>query len=420
MNYFTKEALKVPDLDQKVAMIALQQGTTDDNFRRSLAKRAPDNMNDLQERAGKYIKAEESLRKSQNNQGPNTNFKKRGNDAEYNAENKYARKDDDKKSPAKKKLGPRFTEYARLNAPRSQILLEIEKDESVRWPKPIRTDPEKRNKDLYCRFHKDTGHKTDDCRQLKDEIEFLIRRGKLSKFTKDGDKNYRDNDSRGRDNDDKRTQPRGPVINVISGGPTAAGTSSNWRKAYAREVMSIVREPPKRVKIDYAMAFDNVDIEKVKFPHDDPLVITPVIGNSSVKRVLVDNGASVDILFYDAYEKMGYSDTQLTPSDMPIYGFNNVETKIEGMIQLPVTMGTEPRQATCMLNFLVVKASSTYNAILGRTGIHAFKAIPSTYHMKIKFPTRNGIGEELGDQKMARSCYTGALRSGGTGGKCCP
>ena len=116
---------------------------------------------------------------------------------------------------------------------------------------------------------------------------------------------------------------------------------------------------------------------------------------------------------------MEYSDTQLTPSDMPIYGFNNVETKIEGMIQLPVTMGTEPRQATCMVNFLVVKASSTYNAILGRTGIHAFKAIPSTYHMKIKFPTRNGIGEELGDQKMARSCYIGALRSGGAGGRYC-
>nr|XP_017233146.1 PREDICTED: uncharacterized protein LOC108207198 [Daucus carota subsp. sativus] len=385
MNRFTKEALKVPDLDKKIAMIALQQGTTDDNFRRSLAKRAPDNMNDLQERAGKYIKAEESLRKSQNNQGPNTNFKKRGSDAEYNAENKYAKKDDDEKSPAKKKLGPRFTEYARLNAPRSQILMEIEKDES-----------------------------------LKDEIGFLIRRGRLSKFTKDGDKNHRDNDSRGRDNDDKRTQPRGPVINVISGGPTAAGTSSNSRKAYAREVMSIVGEPPKRAKIDYAMAFDNIDLEKVKFPHDDPLVITPVIGNSSVKRVLVDNGASVDILFYDAYEKMGYSDTQLTPSDMPIYGFNNGETKIEGMIQLPVTMGTEPRQATCMLNFLVVKASSTYNANLGRTGIHTFKAIPSTYHMKIKFPTRNGIGEELGDQKMARSCYVGALKSGGTGGQVLP
>ena len=67
MNRFTKEALKVPDLDQKIAMIALQQGTKDDNFCCSLAKRALDNMNELQERVGKYIKTEESLRKSQNN-----------------------------------------------------------------------------------------------------------------------------------------------------------------------------------------------------------------------------------------------------------------------------------------------------------------------------------------------------------------
>lgn len=64
--------------------------------------------------------------------------------------------------------------------------MEIENDREVRWPKPMRTDLEKRNKNQFCRFHKEVGHDTDDCRQLKDEIEFLIRRGKLSKFTKDG------------------------------------------------------------------------------------------------------------------------------------------------------------------------------------------------------------------------------------------
>ncbi|XP_063935188.1 uncharacterized protein LOC135147005 [Daucus carota subsp. sativus] len=224
----------------------------------------------------------------------------------------------------------------------------------VKEPKPSR-----RTEGPYLLKSKDTGQKTDDCRQLKDEIEYLIRKGKLSRYTKEGDKNARGNDDRGRDNDDRRNQPRGPVVNVISGGPTAAGTSSNSRKAYAREVMSIVGEPPKRARIELPLTFNDSELEGVKFPHDDPLVITPVIGNSSVKRVLVDNGASVDILFHDAYEKMGYADSQLIPSDMPIYGFNNAETKIEGMIQLPVTMGAEPRQATYMLNFLVVKASST-------------------------------------------------------------
>ena len=220
----------------------------------------------------------------------------------------------------------------------------------------------------------------------------------MSKYTKDGDRNPRDNDNRGRYNDDRRTQPRRPVINVISGGPTTAGTLSNSRKAYAREVMSIVGDPPQMAKIEVALTFDDSDLEGVKFSHDDSLVITLVIRNSSVKRVLVDNGASMDILFHDASEKMGSADSQLTPSDMPIYDFNGVESMIEGMIQLLVIMGTEPRQATFMLNFLVVKASSTYNAILGRTRMHAFKAIASTYHLKVKFPTRNGVGEESGDQ----------------------
>ena len=61
---FTKEALKVPDLDEKLAMIALQKGTTYVYFKMSIAKHAPQDMNQSQERAVKYIKAEKSMRKS--------------------------------------------------------------------------------------------------------------------------------------------------------------------------------------------------------------------------------------------------------------------------------------------------------------------------------------------------------------------
>ncbi|XP_074336978.1 uncharacterized protein LOC141674155 [Apium graveolens] len=137
-------------------------------------------------------------------------------------------------------------------------------------------------------------------------------------------------------------------------------------------------------------------------------------------RVLVDNGASVDILFHGTFIRMGYNDSHLTLSDAPIYGFNHVEYKVEGAIQLPITIEEEPREATQMLNFQVVKAASNYNAIMGRTGIHAFKAVPSTYHIILKFPTRNGIKEARGDEKMARSCYVAALRPDGTGGRSSP
>lgn len=90
-----------------------------------------------------------------------------------------------------------------------------------------------------------------------------------------------------------------------------------------------------------------------------------------------------------------------------------MESKVEGTIQLPITMGREPREVTQILNFLVIKASSTYNVILGRTCLRAFKAIASNYHLKVKFPINNGIGEEKKDQKTKNICYIAALRADG-------
>ncbi|XP_074355821.1 uncharacterized protein LOC141695478 [Apium graveolens] len=242
--------------------------------------------------------------------------------------------------------------------------------------------PRKERQIRYCRFHKDVDHNTDDCRQLKDEIEYLFRRGKFGCFTKGEeaggqkrDNDRRDDDRRGNDRD-RNPQPQGPVINKISGGPTSAGTTRNSRKAYTREVISRVGEPSKRSKSEMTLEFGDPDTEGLKFPQDYPLVITPIIGNFPVMRVLVDNGASVDIPFHDTFIRMGYNDSQLTPSNAPIYGFNHMECKVEGAIQLPVTIGEEPREATQMLNFQFVKATSTYNVIMGRTGIHAFKLCP--------------------------------------------
>ena len=88
---------------------------------------------------------------------------------------------------------------------------------------------------------------------------------------------------RGRDDRDQHTQPRGP---------TTTRTMENPRKAYAKEVLQIVGRSSKKAKVETIISFNDDDLEGIKFPHDDPLVIMPVIGNSPVKRVLVDGGAS--------------------------------------------------------------------------------------------------------------------------------
>ena len=102
--------------------------------------------------------------------------------------------------------------------------MDIEKDKDLKWPRPLKSDPEKRNQNLFCRYHKEVEHNTDDCIQLKNEIEYLIRQGKLNKYTKNGNNDNRDNRNN-RDNNDKRPQPRGPIVNIISESPTAAGTT---------------------------------------------------------------------------------------------------------------------------------------------------------------------------------------------------
>ncbi|XP_074377772.1 uncharacterized protein LOC141719296 [Apium graveolens] len=287
INRFTKEMLRIPDLEEKVAMIALQQGTKNGYFKISLAKRAPESLHQLQERAKKYIKAEESMKKIQEST-ENISNKKRKGVQEFDAKEKYQRSNkDEDSSPKKMSLGQRFTEYASLNTPRSQILMDIEKERDLRWPKPLRADPAKLHKSKYYCFHKDVGHDTGNCRHLKDEIEFLIKKGKLSRFTKDWERNggRRDyEDKRGDPNDQgKNPQPRGSVINMIFGGPTTAGTTKNSKKAYAREVMHIVGEPSKRARTEVSISFDDSDLEEVKFLYDDPLVITPLIGNNKVK-----------------------------------------------------------------------------------------------------------------------------------------
>ena len=65
------------------------------------------------------------------------------------------------------------------------------------------------------------------------------------------------------------------------------------------------------------------------------------------------------------------------------------------------------------MTFLVVGCSSAYNAILGRPTFNSWKAVTSTYHLMIKFPTDYGMGELQGNQVVARECYIAMLEMDG-------
>ena len=65
-------------------------------------------------------------------------------------------------------------QYTPLTTSVSQILREVQYEKFLRWPSQIKSDLTKRDNTKYYEFHKDHGNRTDDCIQLRKEIEYLI------------------------------------------------------------------------------------------------------------------------------------------------------------------------------------------------------------------------------------------------------
>ena len=177
----------------------------------------------------------------------------------------------------------------------------------------MKSNPARRDDTKYCEFHKDHGHQTDDCIQLKKEIEYLIRRGHLGRYVAlEGQERVQPPPPR--QPTPVQHQPPLGEIHVISGGFAGGGESSSAKKAHLRSIKSRetleVQTVSKLPRLDTTITFSDFDMEGCQHPHDDPLVIKTIVANKTIHRVLVDNESSTDIIFASAFYKM----CQLTPA----------------------------------------------------------------------------------------------------------
>ena len=195
---------------------------------------------------------------------------------------------------------------------------------------------------------------------------------------------------------------------MISGGFAGGGESSSARKAHLRSIrlaeIGEIQAVSKLLRFDTTITFSYSDLEGCQHPHDDPLVVRAIVANTTVHRVLIDNGSLADIIFVSVFDKMGIGKEKLEPVNTHLRGFSGEKVLPLGSIQLVLTLGEPPCQATTTTRFPIVDAPSAYNMLLGRPSLNAIKAIPSAYHMIIKFPTVHGVGMVRGDQRVAREC----------------
>ena len=201
---------------------------------------------------------------------------------------------------------------------------------------------------------------------------------------------------------------------MISGGFVGGGESSSFRKAHLHSIrlgeIAEIQTVSKLPRLNTSITFSDPDLEGCQHPHDDALVIRAMVANKTIHRVLIDNGSSADIIFASAFDKMGIGREKLEPASTHLRGFSGEKVLPMGSIQLVLTLGDPPCQATTTARFLVVDAPSAYNMLLGRPSLNAIKAIPSAYHLMIKFPTISGVGMVQGDQQVARECYSASMK----------
>jgi len=417
-----------------------------------LALKPPKDLHTFMVKMDRYINQEETLRallgNSQQQQQPSTEKPKKKKNPEPTQD---AGPGEYKK--AKKNFGD--YKWTPLNASLTEVLMELKKDSNYQRPRPISGDPPPHLAHKYCAFHDSYGHLTEQCVSLRQLIEKFIENGKLVQFLvnernqqerdqyprprREEDWNERRNyrpkqeERRGRSRE-PTPRPRGeerrersrsraraeqqgnlPIILTISGGFGGGDESNSARKAYAKklddfEVYSVQKPPKSRKYNPLIIGISDDDYAGVSLLYTDALVVTLTIANYQTPRILVDTGSLADILFKSAFDHMGVPREKVVPVSCQLQGFAGEKVLPLGSIDLPVTAGTYPRQKVIMVKFLIVDKVSTYNAIIGRTALNDLKAVTSTPHLSMKFPTKEGVGVVKGDQKEARRCYNLSLK----------
>ncbi|XP_074377057.1 uncharacterized protein LOC141718576 [Apium graveolens] len=251
-------------------------------------------------------------------------------------------------------LPPPYDNYGFTIIPSAMMKEFTKLGDIVKWT--MKNNKPKANPDskLWCDYQGDYGHKTYDCVALRKELQFLTKKAYLTKFmTFKKMAHVRRERSPNRYDIMPMRQPPPPhhkVINFIGDESEVCGSTYSQAKRVARETDIRVTQVGIDNRTLPLLTFDESDKRNIREPQQNGLFISLLGANCLIKRILVDNGSSANIMMLSTLKQMG-----LEESDM----INKITTL----------------------------------------------TIPSIYHEVLKFPTPWGAQEIRGDQDRARECY---------------
>ncbi|XP_052171494.1 uncharacterized protein LOC127787473 [Diospyros lotus] len=207
---------------------------------------------------------------------------------------KRARREEREERPPRQ---GRFNNYVALSDSQERIFAMEKRREDFGRPNQIKTPNKFRNQEKFCEYHNEVGHNTSECYALKDAFEELIRRGRLRDYVVQPANQPLQQTNQQRPPPEEEHALAVRTIYTIHGDLT----SQAHRTGSIEQI-----GPSKRAKVAMKeITLSEDDARDIYWPHNDTLVIRAHIGNMEVRRIMVDTGSSVNVMYRACFDQMG-------------------------------------------------------------------------------------------------------------------
>lgn len=150
------------------------------------------------------------------------------------------------------------------------------------------------------------------------------------------------------------------------------------------------------------LGFTDSDLPPEGKAHNKALHISIECKGTTLSRVLVDTGSSLNVLPKSALMRIDYAGVEIRPSELIVKAFDGSRRSVFGEVDLPIKVGPQIFTTT----FYVMDIQPAYYCLLGRPWIHKAGAVTSTLHQRIKYPTEGKIITVCGEEEYLVSHLT--------------
>ena len=278
-------------------------------------------------------------------------------------------------------------------------------------PNQVSREPteEEQRDPRFCRLHNYVQHPTVECWALRRLMHRRIKKGTLELSQQEVQRNLLLNHkgkgvatvvicaNLGEDEEENPALPTAPIPTLQQSSKfknlfNQLGLTTKERKIAMEALVSIassarveclfVEIPEDRALLQESIkiTFSDEDME-VGYPdHKRPLYLATSINQIPINRVLVDTGASVNLIPLSTLQAARILERKIQGCPMEVTRFGGRGEYTASHIQLWLKVSP----ITSLAQFHVVKTEVSYRVLLGRPWLHKHRLVPSTYHQCVK------------------------------------